>query len=318
MLRCKRLEQFVRFGFALSSFLIVACSSAPRIPKPFTDPPIISAAASNPNAFVEFSVPLPIRAYMRSPQGRPSASVLVNESPSNVLSLTIYIEGDGAAWINRSQPPSDPTPFDPIAAALAMRDPSSWVAYLGRPCQYLYPSELSACKPVLWGNERFSSEALNISNQVITLLRSHVLAQWSLQQANQSITHKHTPPLRIRLIGYSGGGAMAALLAGERDDVDCLITLAAPLDIQVWTQLQGLSPLIGSQNPATKNSRLAKLPQTHWYGQQDRIVPAHSLGQYRLYNLSKQSTVHVLPNFDHRRPWVEHWPRLLAQSCPAS
>lgn len=312
----KRLEQFARFGFALSCIFIVACSNAPRVPKPFTDP-LFNATVSNHAAFVELSVPLPIRAYLRSPQGRPSAPAFLGESAPHDLSLTIYIEGDGAAWINRSQPPSDPTPFDPIAAALAIRDPSSWVAYLGRPCQYLDPPALSACKPALWGNERFGPEALSISNRVIELLRSDVLAQWSLQQVQQSNTRKHIPPLlRIRLIGYSGGGAIAALLAGERDDIDCLITIASPLDIEDWVRLQGLSPLIGSNNPAEKNSRLAKLPQTHWYGQQDRIVPSNSLGQYRLYNLSQQSTVHVLPNFDHRRPWVEHWPRLLAQSCP--
>lgn len=312
----KRVEQFARFGFALSCIFIVACSNAPRVPKPFTDP-IFKATARNHAAFVELSVPLPIRAYLRSPQD-PSTPVSAGASPPNILSLTIYIEGDGAAWINRSQPPSDPTPFDPIAAALAMRDPNSWVAYLGRPCQYLHPSALSACKPALWGNERFGPEALGMSNQVVDLLRSDVLAQWSQQQAQQSNTRKHTPPLlRIRLIGYSGGGAIAALLAGERDDIDCLITIASPLDIEAWVRLQGLSPLIGSKNPATKNVRLAKLPQTHWYGQQDRIVPSNSLGQYRLYNLSQQSRVNVLPNFDHRRPWVEHWPRLLAQSCPA-
>lgn len=316
MLGRKRVEQFARFGFALSCIFIVACSNAPRVPKPFTDP-IFNAVISNHAAFVELSVPLPIRAFLRSPQN-PSAPVSLGAPPPNGLSLTIYIEGDGAAWINRHQPPSDPTPFDPIAAALAMRDPSSWVAYLGRPCQYLHPSALSACKPALWGNERFGPEALSISNQVIDLLRSDVLAKWSLQQAQQSNSRKQTPPLlRIRLIGYSGGGAIAALLAGERDDIDCLITIASPLDIEAWVRLQGLSPLIGSKNPAENNLRLAKLPQTHWYGQQDRIVPSNSLGQYRLYNLNQQSRVNVLPNFDHRRHWVEDWPRLLAQSCAA-
>lgn len=50
--------------------------------------------------------------------------------------LTIYIEGDGLAWINRSSPSADPTPTDPIALKLALAQPEGNAVYLARPCQY--------------------------------------------------------------------------------------------------------------------------------------------------------------------------------------
>ena len=34
--------------------------------------------------------------------------------------LTVYIEGDGFAWITGSQPSDDPTPRDPLALRLAL------------------------------------------------------------------------------------------------------------------------------------------------------------------------------------------------------
>ncbi|MBY0406928.1 MAG: hypothetical protein K2Q01_04500, partial [Rickettsiales bacterium] len=53
------------------------------------------------------------------------------------LPVRVYIEGDGNAWLTRSQPSPDPTPFVPVALQLALRDPSANVAYIARPCQYI-------------------------------------------------------------------------------------------------------------------------------------------------------------------------------------
>ena len=51
--------------------------------------------------------------------------------------VTIYIEGDGFAWVSRRQPSTNPTPVNPLALRLAATDPSPAVAYLARPCQYV-------------------------------------------------------------------------------------------------------------------------------------------------------------------------------------
>ena len=51
--------------------------------------------------------------------------------------LTVYIEGDGQAWLDRFTPSLDPTPSDPVAFKLALEDNSENVIYLARPCQYI-------------------------------------------------------------------------------------------------------------------------------------------------------------------------------------
>ena len=51
--------------------------------------------------------------------------------------LTIYLEGDGNAWRTRYSLSSDPTPRTPMVLELAALDPSSSLAYLARPCQYV-------------------------------------------------------------------------------------------------------------------------------------------------------------------------------------
>jgi len=51
---------------------------------------------------------------------------------------------------------------------------------------------------------------------------------------------------QIQLIGYSGGGATAALIAARRDDISRLITVAGNLDHDKWTQLHTITPLTHS------------------------------------------------------------------------
>jgi hypothetical protein len=70
--------------------------------------------------------------------------------------LSVYIEGDGAAWPTPYHPPRDPTPTEPVALAMAAADPAPAVLYLGRPCQYLEAAELAACSPEYWTSSRFA------------------------------------------------------------------------------------------------------------------------------------------------------------------
>jgi hypothetical protein len=254
---------------------------------------------------------LPLRAFLRSP------SDALRGASSELVELTIYIEGDGAAWQNSITPPQDPTPFDPLAAKLANQDPSAWIAYLGRPCQYLDADALSLCDPGLWRDARFGSKALAVSDEAITRVRAAVVARWQIQHAQQlqGVKPLPEPKVHIRLIGYSGGGALAVLLASGRTDITCLITVAAPLDTAAWTGLQKLSPLWASLNPATPSPRLASIAQTHWFGTKDRVVPPASIGAYAEHNLGPRGEVRVLDGFNHNLLWVQSWPRLLAESC---
>jgi hypothetical protein len=234
-----------------------------------------------------------IRSYLKSP----------SSANQDKIGLTIYIEGDGAAWTARQFAPSNPTPRHALGAQLASEDPSSLVAYLGRPCQYLDSEQLKRCDPSLWTDGRFSPAAISLGNKAIDLL---------LQRLAPYSAHKQP---QIRLVGYSGGGAYAVLLASKRTDVSCLITIAAPLDIEAWSGIQRIAPLHTSLNPASPSQILQKIDQTHWYGQKDRIVPPQSIGLFLTTNASPNTQVHVLPKADHLEPWTSQWPVLLQKSC---
>ena len=74
------------------------------------------------------------------------------------------------------------------------------------------------------------------------------------------------------LIGFSGGGAVAALLAEMRNDVAALITVCGNLDHPTWTAMHRVTPLYGSLNPVDHTSRLSALPQVHFVGGADDNV----------------------------------------------
>lgn len=213
--------------------------------------------------------------------------------------LTIYIEGDGYAWKNRNQLSDDPTPTDPVALRLAIQDPSANVVYLARPCQYVTGEARRGCKADYWSGKRFAEEVLQATNQAIDSLRAQAQAPY------------------LSLIGYSGGGAVAALLAARRTDVVSLRTVAAPLDHQAFTVRHGVTPLHDSLNPIDQAAALATIPQLHFVGGADTIIPpeidrefvarANTLGCARLS---------VVPEASHYAGWVDLWPALLSQPLP--
>ncbi|AZE02119.1 hypothetical protein C4K05_6346 [Pseudomonas chlororaphis subsp. aureofaciens] len=78
----------------------------------------------------------------------------------------------------------------------------------------------------------------------------------------------------FELIGYSGGAALALLLAARRDDTTQVQTLAGNLSPRLWANALGLSPLHGSLEPLDQAPKLARVAQRHLLGQADRSVPA--------------------------------------------
>ncbi len=113
--------------------------------------------------------------------------------------LTVYLEGDGLAWLSATRPSSDPTPLTPMALLLAQADPGP-AAALARPCQY---GTLTAegCDSRYWTSHRFAPEVIAATSLAVSRLKE-------LSGAGG-----------LRLGGYSGGAAVAALGAAERDDV---------------------------------------------------------------------------------------------------
>jgi pimeloyl-ACP methyl ester carboxylesterase len=198
--------------------------------------------------------------------------------------LTIYLEGDGLAWIAADTPSADPTPTRSTGLQLALAQPEGNAAYLARPCQYVTSAN---CGQRYWTTDRFAPEVITATNQAVESLKARFGAR------------------RLTLVGYSGGAAVAALLAARRDDVARLVTVAGNLDHRAWTTLHRLTPLAGSLNPANDKATLASIRQWHFVGADDRVVPP-ALAQNFVANMTSARVI-VLDGYGHTCCWAENW-----------
>lgn len=205
----------------------------------------------------------------------------------------IYIEGDGLGYISKSRPSKDPTPIDPVMLRLAASDKRPGVAYLARPCQYTGGENARNCQSDLWTLGRFSED--------VVAATSHAIDQLMAQSGSS----------RLALVGYSGGGDIAVLVAARRPDVDWVITVASPLDIDAFTQYHKVAAMQGSLNPTLYAASLTNIPQTHYVGEADKIVPAAILRSY-LSALPETgcAKLAIENDVDHHQGWLDIWPRL--------
>ena len=116
---------------------------------------------------------------------------------------------------------------------------------------------------------------------------------------------------KIELFGFSGGGAIAALIAVRRSDVTMLVTVAGVLDHEQWTELQRVSPLTGSLNPIDKLDRLAGVEQRHFVGEEDKVVPSEIGRSFVDQAASSKVKLIVVPDQNHHCCWDLIWPELL-------
>lgn len=210
--------------------------------------------------------------------------------------LTIYIEGDGFAWATSSQPSTNPTPINPVALTLALAHPAGTAAYLARPCQYTMPRG-NVCNQRYWTNSRFAPDVIDAMNSAISAL-------------------KYTFGARdLVLVGYSGGAAIAALVAARRDDVVELVTVAGNLDHRAWTSHHRIAPLSGSLNPADVAGRIAGIPQTHFIGERDRVIPPILALQWPAgFAGSDRGNIRIVKSFDHSCCWERSWSQLTSKN----
>jgi len=212
--------------------------------------------------------------------------------------IHIYIEGDGFAWKRRNKASSDPTPKTSLVLELAVADSANTVVYLARPCQYLLKLNDQVCTKSLWTSHRYSTKVIEVMNDAI----------------DEIITISGGEP-RLILIGYSGGGTVASLIASRRKDIAKLVTIAGNLDHKAWTDYHGDTSLYGSENPVDVARDIMTIPQLHLFGKEDINVPINVV---RLF-FDKQSwpanlEVKVIDSFNHSCCWVDKWPELLQEN----
>jgi pimeloyl-ACP methyl ester carboxylesterase len=210
--------------------------------------------------------------------------------------LVVYIEGDGLAFLGPRTISSDPTPTEPVALELARRDLHDNVAYVARPCQYTIALGARNCTPDHWTTRRYAPEVIDSMSAAVDTLKRDAGAK------------------KIILVGYSGGGAVAVLLAARRSDVVGLVTVSANLDIAFWVQRDGLSPLKGSLDPADVAARVENIPQVHFVGSDDEVV-GPSVTQSYLSHMKDRSHARAIEiaRFDHVCCWVDQWTALAAR-----
>ncbi len=209
--------------------------------------------------------------------------------------LTVYLEGDGQAYRDRSRPSDDPTPADPIGLRLAARDPGGKALYLARPGQYLAPKVLAGLDAALWTTERYAPQSIACLGAALDAAKVAYGAD------------------RLRLVGYSGGGALTVLLAGKRTDVVALVTVAANLDLAAWAELHGLALPPDWQNPADVAPSVAHIRQTHISGSSDANTPSWLCRRFlaRMGDASRARCL-ALEGADHHRGLAEVWPGVAA------
>jgi len=200
---------------------------------------------------------------------------------------TIFIEGDGRPR-EGDAPSTDPTTHNPLALKLLLRTPQSG-AYVARPCYQ--ELRVPACTPEMWTTARYSEQVVS-----------------SMTDAIRQVVH-HADARKIVLVGYSGGGTLAVLIAERLDNVAAVITISANLDTESWTNQQQYLPLEQSLNPA-KSTHEHPWPEIHLHGARDSVVPtATTAGYFQRYPAAKPV---IIDRYDHVCCWVDRWPNLFA------
>ena len=213
--------------------------------------------------------------------------------------LVVYIEGDGRVLTSNGGLREDPTPARILVPDLAALDPAPAVLYLARIGQY-QPQNTGADYAAYWAGKRLAPEAVRAADKAISTVKAQVGAK------------------RIYIIGYSGGGGMACLVAARRsglsgdNDVAGLVTVAGLLDHKWWTDTNGYQPLAGSLNPADFALELADLPQIHFYGENDTLISPKMSARFA--SLAEFKDLRRIPvAAEHGSGWLEAWPDLLRE-----
>ncbi len=127
---------------------------------------------------------------------------------------------------------------------------------------------------------------------------------------NQAITDikSSNNASKIELVGFSGGGVIAMLIAAIRDDVSKIITIASNIDHVSWSKYHNVSLLEGSLNPIYFINDLKNIQQLHLWGEKDGLVPVKTQTAFiNSMEKNKLFEYRILPEFTHTCCWDDYW-----------
>ena len=201
--------------------------------------------------------------------------------------LVVAIEGDGRPWLYRTRVARDPTPSNPLLWNWFAQW-SGQALYLGRPCYYQksLPGPDSACAPYWYTNGRYSEPVID-----------------SLARA----LRKLAPRRPLILLGHSGGGTLAMLLAARVPNSCAVVTLAGNLNVGAWLQAHDYSPLTGSLDPSRQAPLPGRIRQWHFYSITDKVIRP---GWIRAEARRQKARAIAVTVAGHDRGWRSFWPRL--------
>lgn len=202
--------------------------------------------------------------------------------------LHVYLEGDGVPFEHPGKVADDPTPRTPLMLQLMQMD-SHPAIYLGRPCYYF--TQDSQCSPIWWTHNRYNESVINSLQAVLNRFRTDYDG--------------------FVLMGHSGGGTLAILLAERMPEIKTVVTLAANLDTDAWTLARGFTPLMGSLNPARRPPLRKDLIQIHYAGDGDAIIKADWIKDFA--DRQQRAEFHLIKDVDHACCWATLWPDILTK-----
>lgn len=204
--------------------------------------------------------------------------------------LHVYLEGDGQPWRHRHFVMPDPTPRRPLMLELMGDDPAP-SAYVGRPC-YNGKARDPGCNATLWTSQRYSEQVVAAMTEVVReLVARHGVSE-------------------VWLIGHSGGGTLAMLMAPRLDMVSHVVTVAGNLDVAAWVRHHDYSPLYGSLDPAREAVLDERIRQWHLLGGRDAVVPPRVV-QAALRRQPEPTIALRWPTFSHGCCWSGLWVEIL-------
>lgn len=211
--------------------------------------------------------------------------VYLNNAMMRSGKLHVYIEGDGLPWLLPDRISSDPTPRIPLMLRLMAQDTEPAI-YLGRPCYFGF-AQTQPCNPWWWTDGRFAPEVVASMATALKLLMSKY----------KGVT--------VVLIGHSGGGALAMLLATRLSNVSVVVTLAGNLDTEAWALQHHFRPLLGSLNPALMKPLDKHITQLHFQGGKDQNIPPALVSRFAVSQPGAYFKIY--PEFTHHCCWEEKW-----------